>query len=78
MDGNFRSHIKGRAVITGASGSGDKGKVRAYNGEAVADLRNVFNGNTANSALPDNKLPNKINLLRLKRKIILNSHTKLK
>jgi len=37
MDGNLSSHIKGRAAIPGALGSGDKGKVRAYNRKAVAD-----------------------------------------
>lgn len=37
MDGNLSSHIKGRAMIPGALGSGDKKKVRVYNGKAVAD-----------------------------------------
>ena len=78
MDGNLSSHIKGRAVNPGALGSGDKKKVRAYTGKAVADWRKVFNENTANSALPDNKSPNKINPSRHKRTNILNSHTKLK
>jgi hypothetical protein len=71
MDGNLRPHIKGRAVIPGALGSGDKEKVRAYNGEAVTDWRNGFSENTANCALPGNKLPNKINLIKHKRTIIL-------
>jgi len=37
MDGKLSSHIKGRAAIPGALGSGDKGKVQAYSGKAVAD-----------------------------------------
>jgi len=71
MDGNLRSHIKGRAMIPVALGFGDKGKFRAHNGEAMTDWRKVFRQNTANSALPDNNLPNKVNLIRLKRKITL-------
>ena len=71
MDGNLRSHIKGRAMIPGALGSGDKGKVRVYNGEAVADWRKVLNENTANSALPNKNLPNKISLFKFKRTIVL-------
>ena len=71
MDGNLGSHIKGRAMIPGALGSGDKGKFRVYNGEAVEDWRKVFNENTANSALLHKKLLNKINLMKLKRTIVL-------
>jgi len=37
MDGNLCPHIKGRAVIPCALGSGDNWKVQAYNGEAVTD-----------------------------------------
>ena len=69
VDGNLCSHIKERAVIHDASGSGGKGKVRAYNGKAVAGWRNVLNENAANSIPPDNKLPNKINLIKTKRTI---------
>jgi hypothetical protein len=77
MDGNLRSHIKGRAVIPGDLGSGDMGKVRAYNGQAFADWRKLFNENTVNSALPDKKLPNKINLIKVKTNICVISHAKL-
>ena len=45
MKGNLRSHIKGRVVISGVLGSGDKGKVPAYKGEVVADWRKVFKQN---------------------------------